>query len=146
MVNRLTALANTTLLFLTLFLTLSLTLFLTACSEPGSEVVDGAGIVGTYTVNGTDANDVEYSGTVVIEATDRRDVYVIQWIVTGAIQEGTARRVGDTLEVEWRGVEGLGSSASGTARYTINDDGTLVGTRTIDGADGVGTEEVFPDN
>lgn len=122
---------------------LLLGLALGACFVP--RTADQEGLIGTYVVNGVDPQGLEYSGVFTISEGEGRDL-LVQWIVTGAIQEGTARRVGDTLEVEWRGVEGLGSSASGTARYTINDDGTLVGTRTIDGADGVGTEEVFPDN
>ena len=131
---------------LTLLAALVVTLVLgsTACSVPGSEVVDGEGIVGTYTVNGTDAVGIEYSGTVVIEATDERDVYAIQWIITGSIQEGTGRLRGDRLEVEWRAVtEPRDGGSGGTAVYTVQPDGDLVGTRSIDGVDGVGTEEIF---
>jgi hypothetical protein len=118
-------------------------LLLGACFVPRTPDQDG--LVGTYVVNGVDPQRLEYSGVFTISAGERGEL-LVQWIVTGAIQQGTARRSGDTLEVEWQGVEGLGSDATGTARYTINDDGTLVGTRTIDGSDGVGTEEIFPGN
>ncbi len=114
------------------------------CSVPGSEVVDGEGIIGTYTVNGTDAVGIEYSGTVVIDATDEADLYAVQWIITGSIQEGVGRLTGDRLEVTWRSVtEPRDGGSSGTAVYTVQSDGDLVGTRTIDGVDGVGTEEIF---
>ncbi len=123
---------------------LVLALAVVGCSVPGSEVVDGEGITGTYTVNGTDAVGIEYSGTVVIEATDESDVYAIQWIITGSIQEGTGRLRGDRLEVDWRSVtEPRDGGSAGTAVYTVQSDGDLVGTRTIDGVDGVGTEEIF---
>ena len=48
------------------------------------------GIVGTYTVNGVDPDDIEYSGTVTIVAADAADAYVVEWIVTGTIQQGSA--------------------------------------------------------
>ena len=35
--------------------------------------------------------------------------------------------------------------SSGTAEYTVGDDGVLRGTRLIDGGDAVGTEEIFPE-
>ena len=113
------------------------------CSIPGSEVVDGAGIIGTYTVNGTDAVGIEYSGTVVIEAGESSDTYVVQWIVTGAIQEGVGRLRGDRFEVTWRNVASPRGDVGGTATYVLDDEGNLTGTRTIDGVDGVGTEEIF---
>ena len=114
-----------------------------ACSIPGSETVDGPGIVGTYTVNGVDAVGIEYSGTVVIEPGDETDVYSVEWIVTGAVQVGSGRLVGDQLEVEWRSVSSPRGESSGTASYVVESNGNLVGTRTIDGVDGVGTEEIF---
>ena len=119
--------------------------FCGGCSIPGSEVVDDVGIVGTYTVNGVDAVGIEYSGTVVIDATDEADIYTVQWIVTGAIQEGRGRLDGDRFEVDWSSVTSPRGESSGTAAYMVEADGDLVGTRTIDGVEGVGTEEIFQD-
>ncbi len=115
----------------------------TGCSEPGTAVVDGEGITGTYTVNGIDARGEEYSGTVVIEATDTGDEYLIRWLVTGAIQEGTGVLRDNVFEVDWSTISAPAGDARGTARYTLADNGDLTGTRTIDGVDGVGTETIF---
>ena len=84
------------------------------CSIPGSEVVDGEGIIGTYTVNGVDAVGIEYSGTVTIDSLGG-DRYSVQWIVTGAIHEGEGRLVGDRLEVSWTTVARLPYLWTGTA-------------------------------
>lgn len=113
------------------------------CSTPGTQVVDDVGIIGTYTVNGIDPRGEEYSGTVVIAAGEGTDVYVVEWLVAGAIQEGTGVLRGDRLEVDWRTISAPTGDATGTASYTVGPDGDLVGTRTIDGVDGVGTEEIF---
>jgi len=115
----------------------------TGCSEPGTAVVDGEGITGTYTVNGVDARGEEYSGTVVIEATDVGDEYLVRWLVTGAIQEGIGVLRGDVFEVDWSTISAPVGDARGTARYTLSDNGDFTGTRTIDGVDGIGTETIF---
>ncbi len=125
-------------------LALAFAVVLTGCSVPGSQVEDGPGIVGTYVVNGVDPLDVEYSGTVVITDGEGAGDYLISWLVTGAIQEGVGTLVGNELRVEWETVEGPRGDSRGTAVYTIGDDGVLTGTRTVDGLDGVGTEEIFP--
>ena len=114
-----------------------------ACATPGSEVVDGPGIVGTYTVNGIDPAGNEYSGTVVIAATDSSNEYVIEWLVTGAIQQGIGRLDGDRFEATWETVSSASGSSTGSASYVIDAEGNLIGTRTVDGANGVGTEEIF---
>ena len=114
-----------------------------ACSEPGTAVVDGEGIVGTYSVNGVDVRGEEYSGTVTIEATAVADEYLVRWLVTGALQEGTGVLRGTEFEVRWSTISAPAGDATGTARYTLNDNGDLTGTRTIDGVDGTGTETIF---
>ncbi|MBT8197013.1 MAG: hypothetical protein KJP12_00640 [Acidimicrobiia bacterium] len=119
---------------------------LSACSFPGATIEDGPGLVGTYVVNGVDPGGYEYSGTVVIIGTDDADRVEIEWIVTGAVQTGTGVISGDTLDVEWSTLSGSQADASGTATYTITSDGRLVGTRTVSGADVVGTEEIFPES
>jgi hypothetical protein len=102
------------------------------------------GIAGTYVVNGVDPLGIEYSGTVVIGETETPDEFVMSWIVTGSIQSGTGVRSGDVLEVEWQVTEGPRSGSTGTGTYTITGEGWLVGERSIDGLDGVGTEEIIP--
>ncbi|MGF1666003.1 MAG: hypothetical protein ACFCVC_06985 [Acidimicrobiia bacterium] len=124
-------------------LTLVFGLVLAACSTPGSQISQGEGLNGTYVVNGIDPVGIEYGGTVIIEESDSGEI-TLQWLVTGAILEGTGRLLGDQLEVEWTTIEAPRGDASGTATYTLEDDGRLVGTRTIDGVDGEGTEEIFP--
>ncbi|MDH4118884.1 MAG: hypothetical protein OEX04_18495 [Acidimicrobiia bacterium] len=118
-------------------------IMLTACAVPGSQVSDGPGLSGVYVVNGVDPLGFEYSGTVTI--TDDEGDIDIQWLITGAILEGSGKVLGDTLEVDWSAVEAPRGDSTGTATYEITDDGRLVGTRTVDGVDGVGTEEIFPE-
>ena len=111
----------------------------------GTPVRDGPGITGTYVVNGFDPLGTEYSGVVVITAGAHPNQVLMEWLVTGAIQEGVGIIDGDSLSVEWSTLEGPRGDAAGTATYTVADDGVLTGTRTISGVDGVGTEEIFPD-
>ena len=115
-----------------------------ACTVPGSQVEVGDGLAGTYVVNGVDPIGIEYSGTAVIGETQDPDEFVLSWIVTGSIQSGTGTKTGDTLDVEWQVTEGPRAGSTGTATYTITDDGWLIGERLIDGTDGVGTEEIIP--
>ncbi len=117
--------------------------FIFGTSEPGSEVVDGEGILGTYTVNGVDVRGEEYSGTVVIEPGDASDEYIVQWLVSGAIQSGVGVLDGDEFEVSWLTVSSASGDASGTGSYVVQPNGDLVGTRTIDGIEGTGTETIF---
>ena len=116
-----------------------------ACVVPGSTIRDGPGLTGTYVVNGVDPLGVEYSGTVIIGRASDPGRYTVEWIVTGAIHEGTGTLSGDGFVVEWTTLRGPREGATGTADYTVEDDGRLVGTRTVDGLDGVGTEEIFPE-
>lgn len=117
-----------------------------ACAFPGESLEDGEGIVGTYVVNGVDPLGAEYSGTVIIAEGDEPGVYTVQWLITDTIQEGVGRLSGDELTVEWSTLAAAGrGDASGTATLTVGDDGVLRGTRTVEGVDEVGTEEIFPE-
>ncbi len=121
----------------------------TACAFPQQETDSTETIEGTYYVNGVDGRGIEYGGRLEITPGDESDHYAMQWIITGSVQVGTGVRDGDHLEAEWTTVEGLvnqdGTERSqGTASYTIATDGTLTGTRTIEGQDETGTEEAFP--
>lgn len=115
------------------------------CGLPIDATQDDEGILGVYAVDGVDPTGVEYGGSVTIAAADETGQYAVQWIITGAIQEGTGTLVGDRLTVDWRTVSGGRGDSSGTAEYALGDDGVLRGTRTIAGSTGTGTEELFPE-
>lgn len=116
---------------------------ITACLP--AELTQGPGLVGAYVVNGVDPNGTEYSGRISITAGGDADEVIIEWIVTGAIIHGEGRIDGNTLIVDWTTPEGPRGASRGTAEYEIMTDGRLVGTRTVDGVDNPGTEEIFPE-
>jgi len=62
-------------------------------------------IVGSYSVNGEDPIGTEYGGNLTIKPGASPTEYLLQWIVTGSIQEGSGRLDGNKLRVEWRTVE-----------------------------------------
>jgi hypothetical protein len=121
-------------------------LMLYTCALPGDLPADteSVGLPGIYTVNGVDPEGVEYSGTVVIAATDEINRFDVEWIVTGGIHRGIGVRTGTNLQVDWEAISSGGGTGSGIARYTIEQDGRLIGTKTVDGFDLAGTEEIFP--
>lgn len=103
---------------------------------------DGDPWTGRWLINGQSAQDTEYSGSLTIrQATIGYD---LQWLVTGDISLGEGRLVGSRLEATWRSTSTIAEEATGAANFTIDSDGNLHGTRTIDGVDGVGTEEGEP--
>jgi hypothetical protein len=114
------------------------------CAIPGETLEDGEGLAGTYVLNGIDPLEGEYAGTVRITALGD-DEYAIAWIIEG-FPEGVGRLDGDTFVVEWSIDEPR--RLTGVAEYELRADGSLVGTRTVDGVDGddgVLSEEIFPD-
>lgn len=116
------------------------------CGLPGDTLEsDRDGLAGTYVVNGTDPAGVEYSGTVTITEGDEPGRFTVQWIVTGSIQQGVGVLAGDRFVVDWSTASSGSGESSGTADYTLGDDGVLRGTRTVDGSDESGTEEIFPE-
>lgn len=129
-------------------LALALALIGTGCAafpQPRTENLND--IVGTYYVNGVDPQEVEYGGRLEIIPGEEPDEYAMQWIVTGSIQVGTGVRDGDRIEFDWATVAGSTPEerpSAGTGEYTIEEDGTLRGTRTVDGIAEIGTEEAFP--
>jgi hypothetical protein len=118
-----------------------------ACALPGDLAVgrDGEGLPGIYTVNGVDPVGQEYSGTMVIKATDIDDRFDVEWIVTGAIQNGVGTLSDDVFTVEWTEVNNATGDGTGTTVYQVMADGGMVGTWRADGFDQPGTEEVFPE-
>ncbi len=130
-------------------LAVALLVLATACAFPQQGTESTEDVEGTYYVNGIDGRGVEYGGRLEITQEDEPNHYAMQWIITGSVQIGTGVLDGDQLEAEWSTVEGLvnqdGTDRSqGTASYRIASDGTLTGTRTIEGQDETGTEEAFP--
>ena len=113
-----------------------------SCLPLRDAVKDGPGIDGVYVVNGTDTVGNEYSGNVDVRTSDDGTVQV-QWMITGGIQEGTGSLDGDVLEVDWHTVTDPRGTSSGSAEFVVADDGTVAGTRTIDGVDGTASEEWF---
>jgi hypothetical protein len=121
---------------------------LAMCGLPGDTLEDPDdrdGLAGTYVVNGTDPAGTEYSGTVTIAEGDEPGRFTVQWIVTGSIQEGVGVLEGDRFVVDWSTTSSGRGESRGTADYTLGDDGVLRGTRTVDGSDETGTEEIFPE-
>ena len=121
---------------------LAVSLLVSGCAfvEQGTDTPGEIG--GTYYVNGVDPGGVEYGGQLIVtEVTGDR--YELDWIITGSIQRGTGRFNGDVLEAEWETVEGLRDS-SGTARYELQEDGSLIGERYEERFDEAGYEEAFP--
>jgi hypothetical protein len=120
--------------------------FLYFTALPGDLAVgrdDQTGLAGTYTVNGVDPIGREYSGTLVIAGTGA-DTYAMEWIITGSIVRGVGTHSGNRLLVEWETTAAV-TSGTGRATYEIRADGSMVGTRVVDGIEGSGTEEIFPE-
>lgn len=103
---------------------------------------DADPFTGRWLINGVDARGVEYSGSLVIAVEDGG--YSLQWIVTGSIRSGTGRRDEGTLSAEWMADESIGPAGRGRAVYVLQPEGTLHGTLTEIGVDGVGTEDGSP--
>jgi len=101
---------------------------------------DGDPFTGRWLVNGVDPIGEEYSGALTITSVSA-DEYTLQWIVTGSTLEGTGELDGDRLIAVWQVVSGF--ERTGRAEYEIVD-GLLAGILSIDGVEGVGTEEGFP--
>lgn len=118
-------------------------LILGACAVPTLD--QGPGIEGTYVVNGVDPVGTEYTGRIEIVATDDPDTYAINWVITGALLTGEGVLDGTSLTVTWETVNDPRGVSTGTGEYEVLDDGRIVGTRSVDGFDGVGTEEIFPE-
>jgi hypothetical protein len=138
--------------YLVIFLLLVVALIITACSsrnEPGEMAPDAdpdnlPDLVGTYVVNGVDPLGEAYGGHLMITPGEEPGTYDLQWIVVGGIQEGFGIERGNQLLVEWiQTIEGV-IDATGTAVFTITETGQLYGIRTVDGLEGEGEEQAYP--
>ena len=116
-----------------------------SCVLTGGNDARPDSIVGQYVLNGVDPTGAEYAGHLTIERGEGPDEYRLQWIVTG-VQEGEGTLDGGRLSVSWTTVEGVDLDARGRAEYSLQSDGSLVGTRTVAGVEAVGTEEEFPND
>ena len=106
--------------------------------NPAAPDDDGDPWTGRWLINGTSAQDTEYSGSLTIRRATNG--YDLQWLVTGDIALGEGRVVGQRLEADWQSTSAISGEAAGRASYLLGADGTLEGSRTINGVDGVGTE------
>jgi hypothetical protein len=95
-------------------------------------------IGGRYEVAGKGFDGAAYRGTAVIRSTS--DVTCeIEWTTGGQVSRGICMRQGDTFAASY-----VIGNTIGMAIYQVRPDGTLDGTWTISGSDGVGTEMLFP--
>jgi hypothetical protein len=97
---------------------------------------------GRWLINGVSAQDTEYSGSLTILGVPGG--YELQWLVTGDIALGTGRLVGNRLEATWESTAAVTGRRTGTATFLLGADGTITGTRVIDGVTGTGSEEGEP--
>ncbi len=102
-------------------------------------------LVGTYGVNGVDPAGENYGGTLTIQAGEQPHTYHLQWIVTGAIQEGDGQVQGNQLIGQWHTLEGI-LQARGAFTYTITTLGELDGQRSVEGFPHTGWEKAFPND
>jgi hypothetical protein len=109
---------------------------LALCSA-GAAMADG--IVGHYTVNGTNLDGSRYAGEAQITATS--DVTCdIAWNTNGTISDGICMRDGNAFTAGY-----VLNGKVGLVIYLIQADGSLRGTWTVDGVNAVGTETLTPD-
>lgn len=98
----------------------------------------GQDLVGSYAVNGTGFDGAAYSGTAEVVAVS--DVTCeIRWITGGQESLGICMRQNNAFAASYV----IGDKV-GMAIYQIMDDGSLVGTWTIQGSNGVGNETLTP--
>ena len=102
------------------------------CALPGdlpASVDTTDGLPGTYTANGTNPDGTEFTGTAVITATEIPTQFGLQLVITGSIQRGNMTRTDDRVRVTWETLASASNQTlTGSADYTIQPDGSLVGT------------------
>ncbi|MFM8321303.1 MAG: hypothetical protein ACKOC5_10340 [Chloroflexota bacterium] len=129
---------------------LALILLLSACSRgpkplaPDAQPGQVPEIAGDYVINGFDPTGIEYGGRLRISAGAQPGQYLLQWIISGDLQEGVGTLDGNRLTVEWRSTIGMGRQGQGTAAYTVTRAGELYGERQVDGYTAPGTETAYP--
>lgn len=128
-------------------------LLLTGCSNhtPGQLAPDAQpgqvpALAGEYIVNGFDPTGIEYGGRLRITEGSQPGEYVLQWLISGGLQEGTGKLQGNRLLVSWHSLPGLGRETQGSAEYTITTQGELYGTRRFEGFEKEGSETAYPNS
>ncbi|MCZ8316523.1 hypothetical protein [Phreatobacter sp.] len=96
-------------------------------------------LTGRYTVIGDNGNGTGYRGVAVISGTAGGNCGIRWAIPNTPPTQGFCMRQGNVLSAAYK----LGE-AVGLVVYRINDDGTLDGTWTIAGQEGVGKERLVP--
>ncbi|MCA0319564.1 MAG: hypothetical protein LCH88_16015 [Proteobacteria bacterium] len=96
-------------------------------------------ITGRYQVIGDNGNGTGYRGVAEISGTAGGNCAIRWAIVNTPPTQGFCMRQGNVLSAAYR----LGNSI-GLVVYRLNDDGTLDGTWTIAGQEGVGKERLVP--
>lgn len=96
-------------------------------------------LTGRYQVIGDNGDGSRYSGVAVISGTAGGNCGIRWTIANTPPTEGFCMRQGNVLSAAYK----LGESV-GLVVYRINDDGTLDGTWTIAGQEGVGKERLVP--
>ena len=124
--------------------TVAVVVMLAFLMAPNTSSVDDDGDpwTGRWLINGVSAQDTEYSGSLTILRSGAG--YELQWLVTGDIALGEGRIVGNRLESTWASTAAIGGEATGTASFFLEADGTISGSRSIDGVDGSGSESGEP--
>ena len=98
----------------------------------------GGSLVGSYEVEGTNADGSSYQGTA--EITGSGPDYRIEWTTGSSTSSGRGTLEGDRFEASFSG----SLTGTGTAVYRVEDDGRLVGTWTVEGSTAEGTETLTP--
>ena len=114
-------------------------LTLSATTAPQSSPTDTPqlyDISGMYAVQGTNQQGQSYQGTAEIERTKANN-YTITWTIGSQHQSGGGVFDGTTFDVDWA----MGAT-KGKVTYTLHPDGSMSGTWTQFGVDGVGTERL----
>ncbi|MBL8567966.1 MAG: hypothetical protein JNK84_02670 [Phreatobacter sp.] len=96
-------------------------------------------LTGRYQVIGDNGNGTGYRGVAEISGTAGGNCAIRWAIVNTPPTQGFCMRQGNVLSAAYR----LGNSI-GLVVYRLNDDGTLDGTWTIAGQEGVGKERLVP--
>ncbi len=130
-------------------LILLLAITISACRTPATLGADAPAdnvpnIIGEYALNGFDPLGEEYGGRLSITAGGQPNEYILHWLVTGGIHEGTGALEGNQLTVTWHSVSGAVENISGAAHYTVTVNGELYGARSINGIENPGTETAYP--
>jgi eukaryotic-like serine/threonine-protein kinase len=98
---------------------------------------DGARIAGSYTVEGSNPNGSQYSGTAVIKQSGSS--YAMTWNIANQKFSGSGTLSGKTLTINWKG-SGSNAGQGGTVVYTLVSNGVLKGVW----ANGSGAETLSP--